>query len=244
MSVTRSFAAAAVGAALLLAACGDDTTSSSATPTTEAMVDETMTEDSMTEDSMIDDMTEDSMVDETMVDDMTEDSMVDETMVDDMTEDSMVDEMDGDMVELAAWQNITLTDVDGATFTLGDFVGTPVFVEHFATWCPKCRDQLRTTNDAAGTLGDEAGVLALSVETDLSPGDVAEYAADNGFDNIRFAVMTPEFLAAISDAYGNSSINPPSTPHFIIDLHGAAGELDTGSKSADDIVKALQTAAM
>ena len=217
MSVTRSFAAAAVGAALLLAACGDDTTSSSATPTTEAMVDETMTEDSMTEDSMVDDMTEDSMVDETMVD---------------------------DMVELAAWQNITLTDVDGATFTLGDFVGTPVFVEHFATWCPKCRDQLRTTNDAAGTLGDEAVVVALSVETDLSADDVAEYAADNGFDNIRFAVMTPEFLAAISDAYGNSSINPPSTPHFIIDLHGAAGELDTGSKSADDIVKALQTAAM
>ena len=230
MSVTRSFAAAAVGAALLLAACGDDTTSSSATPTTEAMVDETMTEDSMTEDSMIDDMTEDSMVDE--------------TMVDDMTEDSMVDEMDGDIVELAAWQNITLTDVDGASFTLGDFVGTPVFVEHFATWCPKCRDQLRTTNDAAGTLGDEAVVLALSVETELSADDIADYAADNGFANVRFAVMTPEFLAAISDAFGNSSINPPSTPHYIIDSHGVAGDLATGFEDADAIVEALHTAAM
>lgn len=225
MSLTRSFAAAAVGATLLLAACGDDTTSSSATPTTEVMVDETMT-------------------DETMVDDMTEDSMVDEMTDETMTEDSMVDEMDGEVVELAAWQNITLTDVDGATFTLGDFMGKPVFVENFATWCPKCREQLATTNEAAGTLGDDAVVIALSVETDLSAEDVAEYAADNGFDNIRFAVMTPEFLAAISDAYGNSSINPPSTPHFVIDIHGAAGELDTGSKSADDIVKALQTAAM
>ena len=225
MSLTRSFAAAAVGATLLLAACGDDTTSSSATPTTEVMVDETMT-------------------DETMVDDMTDETMTEDSMVDEMTEDSMVDEMDGDMVELAAWQNITLTDVDGATFTLGDFMGKPVFVENFATWCPKCREQLGTTNEAAGTLGDDAVVIALSVETDLSADDVAEYAADNGFDNVRFAVMTPEFLAAISDAYGNSSINPPSTPHFVIDIHGAAGELDTGSKSADDIVKALQTAAM
>ena len=234
MSLTRSFAAAAVGATLLLAACGDDTTSSSATPTTEVMVDETMTDE-----TMVDDMTEDSMVDE-----MTDETMTEDSMVDEMTEDSMVDEMDGDMVELAAWQNITLTDVDGATFTLGDFMGKPVFVENFATWCPKCREQLGTTNEAAGTLGDDAVVIALSVETDLSADDVAEYAADNGFDNVRFAVMTPEFLAAISDAYGNSSINPPSTPHFVIDIHGAAGELDTGSKSADDIVKALQTAAM
>lgn len=235
MSVTRSFSAAAVGVALLLAACGDDSTQSSATPTTEAMTEESMVDETTTEESMVDE----TMTDETMTEEsMTEETMVDETMTDEtMTDDSM-------MVELAAWQNITLTDVDGATFTLGDFVGTPVFVEHFATWCPKCREQLEKTNAAAGTLGDDAVFLALSVETDLSAGDVAEYAADNGFDNIRFAVMTPEFLAAISDAYGNSSINPPSTPHFIIDTHGAAGELDKGSKSADDIVKALQTAAM
>ena len=235
MSVTRSFSAAAVGVALLLAACGDDSTQSSATPTTEAMTEESMVDETTTEESMVDE----TMTDETM----TEESMTEETMVDEtMTDETMVD--DSMMVELAAWQNITLTDVDGATFTLGDFVGTPVFVEHFATWCPKCREQLEKTNAAAGTLGDDAVFLALSVETDLSAGDVAEYAADNGFDNIRFAVMTPEFLAAISDAYGNSSINPPSTPHFIIDTHGAAGELDKGSKSADDIVKALQTAAM
>ena len=235
MSVTRSFSAAAVGVALLLAACGDDSTQSSATPTTEAMTEESMVDETTTEESMVDE----TMTDETM----TEESMTEETMVDEtMTDETMVD--DSMMVESAAWQNITLTDVDGATFTLGDFVGTPVFVEHFATWCPKCREQLEKTNAAAGTLGDDAVFLALSVETDLSAGDVAEYAADNGFDNIRFAVMTPEFLAAISDAYGNSSINPPSTPHFIIDTHGAAGELDTGSKSADDIVKALQTAAM
>ena len=219
MSRTRSILLVAVGA-LTFAACGDDSSSTAATtPVTEVMVDTT------------EPMTEDSMVDETM----TEDSMVDETM----TDDTMTD-----MVELAAWQQLTLTDVDGVEFTLGDFMGKPVFVENFATWCPKCREQLGTTNEAAGTLGDDAVVIALSVETDLSADDVAEYAADNGFDNIRFAVMTPEFLAAISDAYGNSSINPPSTPHFVIDIHGAAGELDTGSKSADDIVKALQTAAM
>jgi thiol-disulfide isomerase/thioredoxin len=230
MSLTRSFAAAAVGATLLLAACGDDTTSSSATPTTEVMVDETMTDE-----TMVDDMTDETMTEDSMVD---EDRRDHDRRLDGRRDDGRRDGRVGRMAEHHAHRR------DGATFTLGDFMGKPVFVENFATWCPKCREQLGTTNEAAGTLGDDAVVIALSVETDLSADDVAEYAADNGFDNIRFAVMTPEFLAAISDAYGNSSINPPSTPHFVIDIHGAAGELDTGSKSADDIVKALQTAAM
>ena len=162
-----------------------------------------------------------------------------------MTEstDSMTDSTDA-MTDLPAWQKLTLTDVDGEAFTLGDFMGKPVFVENFATWCPNCKKQLGTTQQAAAELGDDAVFIALSVETDLSSSDVAEYAADNGFTNIRFAVMTPEFLAAISDAYGNSSINPPSTPHFIIDTHSEAGELTTGFEDAASIVDALHAAAM
>lgn len=166
----------------------------------------------------------------------------------DLTDDTMVDDMDGDMAgeEMmgAAWQSLELTDVEGNTFTLNDFMGKPVFVENFATWCPNCRAQLGDTNAAAADLGDDAVFIALSVETDLSASDVAEYAADNGFDNIRFAVMTPEFLAAISDHYGNNSINAPSTPHYIIDTHGVAGEMATGTQSADSIVETMHAAAM
>lgn len=226
MSRTRSILLVAIGA-LAFAACGDDSTSTAATtPATEVMVDTT--------DAMVD--TTEPMTDDTMVDNtMTEDSMVDETM----TDDTMTD-----MVELAAWQQLTLTDVDGVEFTLGDFMGKPVFVENFATWCPNCKEQLGKTNDAATALGDDAVFIALSVETDLDAADVAEYAADNGFTSIRFAVMTPEFLAAISDAFGNSSINPPSTPHFIIDSHGEAGELATGFEDAQAIGEALLAAAM
>ena len=56
-------------------------------------------------------MVDETMTDETMVDEMTEDSMVDEMTDETMTDDSMVDEMDDEMMELAAWQTITLTDV-------------------------------------------------------------------------------------------------------------------------------------
>ena len=162
----------------------------------------------------------------------------------DMVDDTMTDDMDGEEMMGAAWQSLELTDVDGKTFTLNDFMGKPVFVENFATWCPNCRAQLGDTNAAAAELGDDAVFIALSVETDLSASDVAEYAADNGFDHIRFAVMTPEFLAAISDHYGNNSINAPSTPHYIIDTHGVAGEMATGKQSTGSIVETMHAAAM
>jgi len=146
-------------------------------------------------------------------------------------------------VDLAPWQTIEITDVEGNAFTLGDFVGTPVFVENFATWCSNCRSQLNTTQEAAASLGDEAVFVVLSVETTLSPADVADYAEDNGFSAMRFAVMTPELLAAFVDAFGNSAVNPPSTPHVVIGPSGAAGELSTGSISETDIVDALRSAA-
>ena len=245
-------------AGLLLAACGGDDSPAAVdtTPAADSVVDD-MTDDSMvddmTDDSMVDDMTDDmtddSMVDD-MVDDMTDDSMADDMtddsmadhMDDDMTDDSMVDDMTDDMTDLAAWQTREIIDVDGQAFTLADFAGTPVFVEAFATWCPKCREQLGDTQEAAAALGDDAVVIALSVETDLSAADVASYAADNGFTDVRFAVMTPELLAEMVDDLGNSVANPPSTPHVVIAADGTAGELSTGSISADDIVAALSAA--
>lgn len=167
---------------------------------------------------------------------MSEDSMAEDSMADDsMSDDSMSEES-----MLAAWQTLPITDVNGETFTFAELVGTPVVLEFFATWCPSCREQLGATNEAAQELGDDAAVIALSVETDLSAEDVAAYAADNGFDSVRFAVMTPEMLAAVVDAFGQSAANPPSTPKVVIDATGHAGELTTGSESADDLVAAAR----
>ena len=135
---------------------------------------------------------------------------------------------------------LELTDVDGETFTLADYAGTPVLLETFATWCPNCRAQLQQNQEAAAGLGEEAVFVALSTETDLAPGDVAAYADDNGFDDIRFAVLTDEQLAFFADTYGNSAINPPSTPHWFISPDGTIGELITGSTPAGEIPGLLE----
>lgn len=138
-----------------------------------------------------------------------------------------------------AWQNTMLTDVDGQTFSIADLAGKPVFVEFFATWCPTCREQLGKTNEAAARAGDGAVFLALSVETDLAATDVQSYRTDNQFSSIRFAILTPQMLAQVVEALGNTAINPPSTPHLVVTSGGATGQLVTGAEDPDAILASM-----
>jgi thiol-disulfide isomerase/thioredoxin len=144
-----------------------------------------------------------------------------------------------DVVDPAEWQLIEVTATGGETFTVADLAGRPVLVENFATWCSSCRNQLEATQDAAEVAGDDAVFLALSVETELSLADMEEYQKANGFTNIRFAVMSPELLAAMDQAFGTSALNPPSTPKIAVAANGAAGELVTGPESAEEILTSL-----
>lgn len=138
-----------------------------------------------------------------------------------------------------AWHNTILTDIDGQTFSIAALAGKPVFVEFFATWCPTCRDQLGKTNDAAGRAGDGAIFLALSVETDLASTDVQAYRTDNQFTGLRFAILTPQMLAEVVEALGNTAINPPSTPHLVVTADGATGQLVTGAEDPDAILASM-----
>lgn len=144
-----------------------------------------------------------------------------------------------DTADLAEWQLIEVTDTGGETFTIADLAGRPVFVENFATWCSNCRNQLGATQEAAEVAGEDAVFLALSVETELSADDLRDYQEANGFSDIRFAVMSPELLAAMDAAFGGSALNPPSTPKVAVAADGTAGDLVTGAESAEEILSSL-----
>ena len=139
--------------------------------------------------------------------------------------------------------SLPITDArTGEVFTLADFRGQPVYVENFATWCTNCRQQLQHVQAAAANAPDDVAFISLSVETDLSADDIASYAADEGFDDIRFAVMSPELLAAMNERMGTSALNPPSTPHFVIAADGSIGELVTGFEEPDQVLASLGVA--
>jgi cytochrome oxidase Cu insertion factor (SCO1/SenC/PrrC family) len=143
-------------------------------------------------------------------------------------------------VSLPAWQTTALVNArTGESFTFADFAGKTVYVEPMATWCTNCRAQMNNLRAAQSQLGDDVVLVALSVETNLTAEQLARYADDNDFD-WTFAVLTPDALAALVDAFGRAVTSPPSTPHFIIRPDGTTTDLATGIKSTDAIVAGIQ----
>ncbi|MEJ7837893.1 MAG: hypothetical protein WKF81_03710 [Thermomicrobiales bacterium] len=65
---------------------------------------------------------------------------------------------------------------------MSDFLGCTVFFETMATWCSNCLAQLNTVAEAVPQLDpDRHIVIAISVETELSAEDLANYADTNEF---------------------------------------------------------------
>jgi cytochrome oxidase Cu insertion factor (SCO1/SenC/PrrC family) len=144
--------------------------------------------------------------------------------------------------ERPAWQQIALMDArTGEEFTLADYADKTVFVEPMATWCTNCRRQLENVRAARDQLGEDVVFIAISVETNLTSEQLAQYADSAGFD-WRFAVATPEVLQELVGAFGQSITNPPSTPHFIIRADGSTTELATGIKSPEQIIAQISAA--
>jgi thiol-disulfide isomerase/thioredoxin len=161
-----------------------------------------------------------------------------------MTETATMD--DGESMaamDLPAWQTISLTDArTGESFTLADYAGKTVFVETMATWCSNCKQQLSTVKSAVAQADpDKTAFIALSVETDLDPSALAQYADQNGFE-WRFAVASRELVQALAATFGTTIVNPPSTPHFILRADGSYTELSTGIHSSDAILAELSAA--
>ena len=207
--------------------------------TDDAMADDEMADDAMAEGEMADgEMDDGEMADDAMADgEMTDDAMADDAMADDaMADDAMA------AMELPAWQTLPLADArTGQVFTLADFSGKTVFVEPMATWCSNCRRQLNNVKEAKAQFGDDVVFVALSVETNISGEELANYAEAEGFD-WTFAVLTPEMLQELAGAFGQTISNPPATPHFIIHPDGAVSALVTGIESAADIATQIAAA--
>jgi thiol-disulfide isomerase/thioredoxin len=224
-------------ALLLLAACnaGQDP----ATPTSEPAAAPVVEEPAMEQAGDMEEMASDEMASE----DMASDDMASEDM---RSEDMAMDDDSQDMAAgagLAAWQTLPLTNArTGETFMLADFAGKTVYVEPMATWCTNCRRQLGNVKEAYAQLtGDDVVFVALSVETNIGDGTLANYANEAGFDWL-FAVATPEMLQALAGEFGQTIANPPATPHFVVRPDGSATDLATGIESTDQIVAQIQAA--
>ncbi len=257
----KFWAASLAVLALLLAACSSQTPAGSAPEPAasepqseevmdespdEAMSDEDMDEDMMEEETHDDTMMDDEMAAESSDEEMMDDESHDDSMMDgEMSDESSAEEMSDEemMSETAVWQTIPLTNVaNGESYTLADFKGKTVYVEPMATWCTNCRRQLQNVQQAINTLGDQEEIvfIALSLETNLGDGDLANYAANEGFSMV-FSVMSEELLTALVDEFGRSAANAPSTPHFVIRPDGTFTELSTGFEDPAEVIEFINS---
>jgi thiol-disulfide isomerase/thioredoxin len=138
------------------------------------------------------------------------------------------------------WQTIELTEARTAeTFTIADLAGCTVVVEAMATWCFSCFEQMERVQEATDRVdSEEIVVLAVSVETNLNPDRLVDYAEQVGFGFV-FTVAPVELLIALEDAFGRSVLVPPATPHIYVAQDGTFTELILGGSSVDTIAADL-----
>ncbi|MEW6488209.1 MAG: TlpA disulfide reductase family protein [Thermodesulfobacteriota bacterium] len=77
--------------------------------------------------------------------------------------------------EGTAAPDFTLETLEGGSVRLSALRGKPVLLVFWATWCPRCMEQLAFLQGLQTSLGDRLAILAVNQETQLlSPAHVAK----------------------------------------------------------------------
>lgn len=79
--------------------------------------------------------------------------------------------------------DVTVTDPQGATLTLGEPTGKPVLLNLWATWCVPCVTEMPMLDRIAGEMGDRLTVLTVSEDLEGTTA-VPAFFAEKGFKNL------------------------------------------------------------
>jgi thiol-disulfide isomerase/thioredoxin len=88
--------------------------------------------------------------------------------------------------------DFTLVDLEGQSVSLSDYLGTPVMVNFWATWCPPCRAEMPLIQDFQDRYADDFVVLAVNGGETAQ--EVEAFVSEQGF-NMVF-LLDPEFAVA------------------------------------------------
>lgn len=127
--------------------------------------------------------------------------------------------------------DFTVQDADGKAVKLSDFLGKPIVLNFWASWCPPCKGEMPEFNEVYQQVGGDVQFMMV----DLVDGSRetkekgAKYVADMGFEFPVFFDMDQ----SVAMTYGVASI--PTT--YFID---AEGYLVAGAQSAIDAATLMQ----
>ena len=127
--------------------------------------------------------------------------------------------------------NFSMEDRDGNVVRLADFVGKPVILNFWASWCGPCKSEMPDFQAAYEKYGEEIHFIMLNCTVSDSKDDAGSLIADNGYTFPVYFDTTGE----ASYAYGASSI--PMT--FFIDAEGNLVTYARGALSAELLEKGI-----
>lgn len=116
--------------------------------------------------------------------------------------------------------DFALNDVDGNLVQLSDFIGQPVIVNFWATWCGPCRIEMPEL-EAAYQAHQEEGLVILALDQQESAEDVANFFDELGLNFT--AVLDEEGI--VSELYGVANILPTT---FFINEDGQVTAIHRG----------------
>ncbi len=111
----------------------------------------------------------------------------------------------------------TIEDIDGKPVSLSDYEGKVVLLAFWASWCPRCMEELAFLQGLYTGLSKELVVLAINQETqNLSPAHVAKLKDEVTSLGIQFPILLDKNL----DVWKSYCINALPTS-VILDRKGA-----------------------
>ena len=118
-------------------------------------------------------------------------------------------------------------DANGNEVRLSDFIGKPIVLNFWASWCGPCKSEMPEFNEMYLEIGDEVQFLMVNLTAGDSVEDADQVISDNGYS---FPVLYDKTYSA-ANAYGVRYI--PMT--VFIDSEGYVMASHVGAMSAEQL---------
>ena len=121
--------------------------------------------------------------------------------------------------------NFELVDLDDKVHTLEKYLGKPVIINFWATWCPPCRKEMPSMNRAWKILKEE-GIHMIAIDIGEEDADVYSFIEDTPVD---FQILLDPESESLSSW---NLVGLPTT--YILNTDGTIAYSATGGREWDD----------
>lgn len=129
--------------------------------------------------------------------------------------------------------NFTVTDVSGKSVSLKDFLGKPVVINFWASWCPPCKGEMPYFQKAYETYGSEITFLMVDLTDGTRETEAAarRYIAEQGYTFPFYF----DHQSRTASSWGIASI--PSS--YFVDQDGNLAALQIGALTEAQLEAAI-----